>query len=183
MNIQDYIFDEYIICPICMEKFTMLSTSHLKFKHNYKGLRDFKLQHGIPFNVPIVANQTLKQMKENGKKRSEWFRTHVSPKGIQITKKQYLVPKESRQHTGRLRRGKSWYPAFIEQMREEGWLDLHTAAKQLGISYNYMRKCATDKRLQTVMNKGIRFTTEEWMEDTRKILQENREKYRPDLLK
>lgn len=182
MNIQDYIFDEYILCPICKEKFTMLSPAHLKYKHGYEGLRGFKLKHRIPFNVPIVAHHTLKQMRENGKKRSEWFWEHVSPKGIQITKEHYLVPKESRQHAGRIRKGKSWHPSFIQQMREEGWLDLHTAANKLGIAYNYVRKCATDRRLQTVLNKGIRFTTEEWVEETRVLLQKNREKYRPDLL-
>lgn len=160
----------------------MLSPAHLKFKHGYNGLRDFKLQHGIPFNVPIVAHQLLKQMKKNGKKRSEWFREHVSPKGVKLSKERDLVPKESRKHTGRVSKGKTWIVGFIQQMGKEGWLDLHTAAQRLGIAYNYARKCATDKRLQTVMKKGIRFTTEEWVEDTRILLQRNREKYRPDLL-
>lgn len=31
--------------------------------------------------------------------------------------------------------------------------------------------------------KGIRFTKAEWVEEARNLLQENREKYRPDLLR
>lgn len=182
MNIQEYIFDEYVICPICKEKLKMLSPSHLRYKHGYQGMKDFKLQFNIPFNMPIVCHQTLNQMREQGKKRSGWFRKNVLPKGVQISKQHDLVPKESRRHAGRVRRGKSWINEFVNEMREEGWLDLHTAAKQLGIAYNYARKCATDGRLQTINRKGIRFTTEEWVEETRNLLQQNREKYRPDLL-
>lgn len=182
MNIEEYIFDEYIICPICGEKKQIL-THHLKHKHGYINQREFKLENGIPFGFPLVCRNLLAKMRENGKRRSEWFKENVSPKGVEITRKKDIVPKESRKHVSRMRKGITWIKPFVDEMRKEGWIDLHDASELIGFSYNYMRKCATDKRLQTVMMKGIRFTTKEWVEDTRKLLQENREKYRPDLLK
>lgn len=115
-------------------------------------------------------------MQEKGLRRAKWFRENVVPIGVEQSRKGHLVPKELRVHSGLLRRGKSWILGHISEMKNNGWLDLYDAAERLGIAYNYARKCATDGRLQTVNSKGIRFTKPEWVEDTRALLQENREK-------
>ncbi|MDQ0418970.1 hypothetical protein J2Z48_003194 [Croceifilum oryzae] len=175
MNIQEYIFEDYVICPICNEKLAFLSGSHLKYKHGYEGMREFKIEYGIPFGLAIVSHATREKMRKQGKKRSEWFKKEVMPIGLRMAKdKELIVPKESREHMGRARRGKTWRPEFIRQQRQEGWIDLRDAANKLGLAYNYARKCATDGRLQTVTKKGIRFTTEEWVEEWRAVLEKNR---------
>ncbi|MDQ0418966.1 hypothetical protein J2Z48_003190 [Croceifilum oryzae] len=48
MNIQEYILEDYVICPICEEKLKSLSSQHLHYKHGYEDLREFKIQHRIP---------------------------------------------------------------------------------------------------------------------------------------
>ncbi|SDX93221.1 hypothetical protein [Thermoactinomyces sp. DSM 45892] len=175
MNIQDYIFEQYVTCPICKENLLSLSGSHLHYKHGYEGIREFKIEYNIPFNLPIVSHETRRKMRRHGQKRSEWFKKEVMPVGLLMAKdKKVIVPKEAREHMGRARRGQSWIPEFVQQMKEEGWLDLYDASKKLGLAYNYARKCATDGRLQTVMKKSLRFTTEEWVEEWRVLLERNR---------
>ena len=95
-------------------------------------------------------------MQKHGKRRSKWFRENVMPIGIEQSQKGDLVPKEIRKHSGVLRRGKSWIPSHISEMKRKGWLDLHEAAELLGIAYNYARKCASDGRIKTITYKGIR---------------------------
>ncbi len=106
-------------------------------------------------------------MQKHGKRRSEWFRENVMPIGIEQARKGDLVPKELRKHSGTIRRGKSWIPGHISEMKSRGWLDLHEAADLLGIAYNYARKCASDGRIKTITEKGIRFLQAEWVEEAR----------------
>lgn len=181
MNLDDIVFDNYVICPLCKNKMRSLSGSHLQHKHGLS-YKEFKFEFGIPMGVALVARDLRATMQKHGRRRSEWFKENVMPIGIEQSQKGDLVPKESRKHSGSLRRGKSWIPGHISEMKSEGWLDLHDAAELLGIAYNYARKCATDGRLKTVNQKGIRFTTLELVEDARNLLQKNRERFRPDLL-
>lgn len=175
MNIDEIVFDTYVICPLCQAKMKTLSGAHLIYKHGYSGLKEFRLKFGLPMCVPLIAGSTKRAMQKHGKSRAKWFKKNVMPIGIEMAKHENLVSKEVRVHSGLLRRGQSWIPAHVTEMSKEGWIDLHTAAESLGIAYNYARKCATDGRLKTIKSKGVRFTKEEWIEDTRKLLKENRE--------
>lgn len=178
MNIDELVFDTYVICPFCKAEMKTLSGSHLIYKHGFKSMKDFKLEFGLPMTVPLISHQTRERMREKGKRRSDWFKENVMPIGIEFTKKHGdLVPDDIRKNSGKLRRNKSWYPELIEEMKGKGLIDLHEAASILDISYNYTRKCATDGRLKVEAHKGVRFTKAEWIEDTRKLLEENRIKY------
>jgi hypothetical protein len=184
MNIDDIIFDSYVICPLCKKKMKSINSAHLKYKHDYSNLKEFKIEFAIPMGVALVARDVRATMQKHGKRRSKWFKENVMPIGIEYAKTYYdLVPKEIRKHSGVIRRGRSWIPNYISEMKKQGWLDLHDAAITLGVSYNYARKCATDGRLKSSMSKGIRFTKPEWVKETSVLLQANREKYRPDLFK
>lgn len=181
MDVNQIVFEKYVICPLCKKKMKSLTGSHLQHKHGYS-YKEFKIEFGIPMGTALVARDLRATMQKHGKRRSKWFRENVMPIGIEQAKKGDLVPKEIRKHSGGLRRGKSWIPSYTSEMKRKGWLDLHEAAELLGISYNYARKCATDGRIETVTYKGIRFTKLEWVDDAKKLLRENRKKYRPDLL-
>lgn len=177
MDISEIIFDTYVICPFCKKKMKSLSGTHLHWKHGFKNMYEFKLEYGIPMSKSLIAHEVLAVMRQNGQRRAKWFRKHVMPIGIEQAKKTDLVPKELRKHSGLVRKGQSWIPGHISEMQNNGWLDLHEVAQILEISYNYTRKCATDGRLKTINSKGLRFTKPEWVEETRKLLQDNRVKY------
>ena len=177
MHVSEIVFDTYVICPLCQRKMTSLSGTHLQQKHGFTNMRDFKLEYGILMGTALVAHSLRAVMQKHGRRRAPWFRKNVMPVGVEMAKKCDLVPEESRRHSGLLRRGRSWIPEHISAMRSDGWLDLHVAAQILGVTYNYARKCATDGRLRIMHEKGIRFTKPEWVEDTRKLLHENRVKY------
>lgn len=177
MDISEIVFDTYVICPFCKKKMKSLSGTHLQRIHGFKDIYEFKLEYGIPMGKSLVAHEVLVVMRQNGQRRAKWFRENVMPIGIEQAKKADLVPKELRIHSGLLRRGQSWILGHISEMKNNGWLDLHDAAQALEIAYNYARKCATDGRLKTINSKGIRFTKPEWVEETKKLLQENRIKY------
>lgn len=183
MNISDIVFDTYVICPLCKRKMRTLSGSHLMHKHGFSSMVEFKIEYGIPMSTALIARDIKETMHKHGKRRAKWFKENVMPKGIEQSKTTIgdMVPKEIRMHSGRLRRGQSWIPEYISEMKQQGWLDLRDAAKSLNIAYNYARKCATDGRLKVIHSKGLRFTKPEWVEDTRKLLQENRKKWRRGL--
>jgi len=183
MNVEEIVFDNYVKCPLCKEKLKSLSGTHLQQKHGYTNIKEFKLEFGIPMSTALIAHDVRKVMQQKGKRRRKWFKENVMPIGIEQSRKGDLVPKELRKHSGALRKGKSWIPIHVSEMKSKGWLDLHEAASLLGIAYNYARKCATDGRLKTKTSKGVRFTKVEWVEEAKKLLQVNREKYRPDLLR
>ncbi len=182
LDLNEIIYDTYVVCPLCNKEFKAISGGHLQLKHNMT-MQEFKLNNGIPMGVALIAKDSLQVMKNNGNKRSEWFKKNVMPIGIDMSKKEDLVPKNIRVHSGKIRKGKSWITTFNEELEAKKLINLHKASELLNISYNYSRKCATDGRLKVIMIKGIRFTTKEWIEDARKLLQKNRETYRPDLLK
>lgn len=178
MNIDEIVFDTYVICPLCHKEYICISGVHLKFKHGYKKIQDFKIEYGIPMHVALIARNTREVMRKKGKLRSAWFKENVMPIGIEMSKTMGdLVPKEIRKHSGLQIRGRSWQPSLVKEMVEKGFVDIHEAATILGISYNYARKCATDGRIMTLMYKSVRFTKLEWIEDARKLLVENRIKY------
>jgi hypothetical protein len=177
MDISEIVFDEYIICPLCKKEMKSLSGTHLQRIHGFTGVHEFKLEYGIPMNAALIAHNIRAVMQKHGQRRVKWFRENVMPIGVELSKKGDLVPKELRKHSGIIRRGQSWIPGHISEMRSNGWLDLHDAAQALGIAYNYARKCATDGRLRVIISKGIRFTNPEWVEEARQLLKENRIKY------
>ena len=181
MDVKEIIFSTYVICPLCNKKMKALHTNHLKHKHGCT-LKEFKMEFEIPMGIAMIADDTKAVMQQKGRHRAEWFRENVMPIGIELSKKSDLVPKDIRRHAGIVSRGKSWMGSHVSEMRSKGWLDLHDAAKLSGYSYNYIRKCASDGRLKTIVEKGIRFTKPEWVEISENLLQENRMKYRPDLL-
>lgn len=181
MNVDDIIFDNYVICPLCKIKMKAISGAHLIYKHGYTGMKQFKLEYGIPMHVALIAKNIRTVMVRKGKLRSDWFKKNVMIKGIEYArdssdKKIDMVPKEIRVHAGNQRKGQpqEWLIKHTAEMKEKGWLDLHEAAVLLGVSYNYTRKCATDGRLKVIFDKGIRFTKIEWINDSIKLLQENR---------
>ncbi|MDP4145943.1 MAG: hypothetical protein Q8936_15890 [Bacillota bacterium] len=181
MNIEEIVFDNYVICPLCKERMKSLSGAHLKYKHGYSGLKEFKIEFGIPMHKALVSNNVRNEMINKGKSRANWFRENVMKKGIEYTKSTYskkmdVVPKEIRIHAGKLRKGQpnEWTKKHISDMAQKGWLDLHIAAEIIGISYNYTRKCASDGRLQVIIEKGIRFTKKEWIDEAIKLLEKNR---------
>lgn len=181
MKVDDIVFDDYVICPFCKEKMKALSGAHLIHKHGYSGIKEFKLEYGIPLHTALVSKNTRIAMCKKGKFRTDWFKKNVMIKGIEFVKNSYdkkidYVPKESRIHAGKQRKGKTqdWVIKLVADMKQKGWMDLHEAAVQLGVSYNYTRKCATDGRLKVIHEKSIRFTKIEWINDTIKLLRENR---------
>lgn len=181
MNVDDIVFDDYVICPLCKEIMKSISGAHLIHKHGYSGIKEFKIEYGIPMHVTLIAKKIRAEMVKKGKLRSDWFKENVMMKGVEYARNSFdkkidTVPKEIRVHAGKLRRGQpqEWIVKHIAEMEQKGWLDLHKAAELLGVSYNYTRKCATDGRLKVISEKGIRFTTVEWINDCIKLLQENR---------
>jgi hypothetical protein len=184
VNISDIVFDTFVICPLCGKKMKSITSSHLQHKHGYNDLQEFKIEYGIPMKIPLVANEVVAMMRKHGQRRSQWFRKNVMPIGIEQSRKNDLVPKKLRKHSAAIRKGKSWIPQHKENMRSEGWLDIHESARLLNISYNYARKCATDGRLKTVNIKGIRFSRHEWVAQTELLLIDNRIKYhKPERIK
>ena len=183
MNVDDIVFEDYIICPICKKQMGSLSPAHLIYKHGYTGMKQFKIEYGIPMCAPLVAKIVRAVMVKKGKMRSKWFRENVMMKGVEYARtfannKIDMVPKEVRAHVSKLRKGQpqDWLVTHISEMEQKGWLDLHKASELLGVSYNYTRKCATDGRLKVILEKSIRFTTIEWIDEAKKLLQENRKK-------
>ena len=170
MNIDEIVFDTYVICPLCKKEYKSISGDHLKFKHGYKKIQDFKFEYGIPMHVALIARNSREVMRKKAKLRSAWFKEYVMPIGIEMSKTMGdLCPKEIRE--------RSWQPALVKEMVEKGFVDIHEAATMLGISYNYALRCASDGRIMTLMYKSIRFTKLEWIENARKLLIENRIKY------
>lgn len=181
MNVDDIVFNDYVICPLCKNRLRAISGSQLIHKHGYSWMKEFKLEFGIPMQVALISKNTRAIMCKKGNLRSDWFKENVMIKGIEYARNSYdkkidLVPKEIRVHAGMQRKGEpqDWLIKHIAEMKQKGWLDLHKATVLLGVSYNYTRKCATDGRLKIILEKGIRFTKVEWINDTIKLLQENR---------
>ena len=100
------------------------------------GIKEFKLEFGIPMGVSLIAGDVRAAMQKHGKRRSQWFKENAMPLGIKQSQQGDLVPKELRKHSGLVRRGMSWMPSHISEMKSRGWLDLHDAAELLGIAYN-----------------------------------------------
>jgi hypothetical protein len=123
MDINEIIFDNYVICPICHRQLKTINGTHLKRYHEIPDVYSFKIEFGIPMHVALTAKNVRSVMVKNGKKRSSWFRENVMPIGIEYSKKGGdLVPKELREFGGQMRRGKSWVPGLLADMKSKGWL-------------------------------------------------------------
>ncbi|MFC4767394.1 MucR family transcriptional regulator [Effusibacillus consociatus] len=60
----EIIFDTYVICPLCKVKLDSLTSSHLQHKHGYSGLKEYKMEFGIPMGVPLVAHKIRANMQK-----------------------------------------------------------------------------------------------------------------------
>ncbi|SDY22009.1 hypothetical protein [Thermoactinomyces sp. DSM 45892] len=132
MDIEKYIFEDYIICPICKAKKRALTWMHLGM-HGYESVREFKIKNNIPLGVALLSHETQRNSRNRAMKNAEWFKEEVVPKGIQLAKElRAPLPKESLEHARRMKKGKSWTRAYKEQMKEEGWISLSDAVSGLG---------------------------------------------------
>ena len=186
LNLSDYIFDDHIICPICNKSFRSLNIKHLRM-HGYDHYDQFRKDYDLPMTLAFVCADTLQTMRDNAlteTRKKRWQK--VSKIGHEMAAKQKVAPivsRESRLQGWRSRgNDRTWVPDFVQEMTNNGWLDLHKAAEIMGISYNYARKISSDGRLRTEYHKNIRFTKPEWIDSSLQLLEENRRKHRPDLL-
>lgn len=93
-----------------------INSAHLKYKHDYSNLKEFKIEFAIPMGVALVACNLRATMQKHGKRPSKWFKENVMPTGIEYAKTYNdLVPKEIRKHSGVVRRGRSWISKKLSQ--------------------------------------------------------------------
>ncbi|MDQ0417593.1 hypothetical protein J2Z48_001766 [Croceifilum oryzae] len=53
-------------------------------------------------------------------------------------------------------------------------MDLVDAARRTGLSYSHIQRCAGDGKLRTITKRRLRFTTEEWVDTWKTLLEESK---------